>query len=108
MHACTIIARNYPAHARVLAKSFRSNHPTGRFSTLILDDLEHEIGDNEPFEVIRPSEIMDIREFIGWRCATPLSNCRQQSSRGFFRPFSAGARRTHIPRSRHPVLRTHR
>ena len=33
------------------------------FTTLILDDLEHEIGATEPFEVIRPSEIMDIREF---------------------------------------------
>ena len=63
MHVCTIIARNYLAHARVLAKSFRRHHPDGRFTTLILDDLEHEIGSIEPFEVIRPADIMDIREF---------------------------------------------
>ena len=36
--ACTIIARNYLAHARVLAESFFQHHAGGRFAVLIVDD----------------------------------------------------------------------
>lgn len=35
--ACTIIARNYLAHARVLYRSFRKFHPDAPFSVLVFD-----------------------------------------------------------------------
>lgn len=58
MNICSIIARNYLAHARVLAESFRIHHPDGRCVVLVIDD---ELGsldtDGEPFEVIRPSDL---------------------------------------------------
>ncbi len=53
VHACTIVARNYLAHARVLATSFLAQHPEGRFTVLIIDDRFGEVtGSCEPFEVI--------------------------------------------------------
>ena len=64
MNACTIIAWNYLAHARVLAQSFRSHHPAGRFSVLLLDDPLGEFpGHREDFHVVRPQDIMEQREF---------------------------------------------
>src|SRR4029079_12930896 len=36
--ACTIIAGNYLAHARVLAESFFTHHPDGSFTALVVDD----------------------------------------------------------------------
>ncbi len=54
IHACTIIARNYLAHARVLASSFRAQHPEARFTVLVTDDRFGEVtGDGEPFEVMQ-------------------------------------------------------
>jgi glycosyltransferase involved in cell wall biosynthesis len=38
MNACTIIAGNYVAHARVLAESFLTHHPGGTFTVLVVDD----------------------------------------------------------------------
>ena len=38
MNICTIVARNYVAHARVLAKSFLEIHPEGTCSVLVIDD----------------------------------------------------------------------
>ncbi len=38
MHACTIVARNYLAQARVLADSLRRHHPDGTFVVLLVDD----------------------------------------------------------------------
>jgi glycosyltransferase involved in cell wall biosynthesis/2-polyprenyl-3-methyl-5-hydroxy-6-metoxy-1,4-benzoquinol methylase len=38
VNICTIIARNYLAHARVLAESFRKIHPDGTCSVLVIDD----------------------------------------------------------------------
>jgi glycosyltransferase involved in cell wall biosynthesis/2-polyprenyl-3-methyl-5-hydroxy-6-metoxy-1,4-benzoquinol methylase len=64
VNACTIIARNYLAQARVLADSFLAHHSSSRLSVLVLDDREREIGHSEPFEVIRPTEIgLSRREF---------------------------------------------
>ena len=58
MNACTIIAKNYVAQARVLARSFAEHHPGGRFWTLIIDDFtEHIDPAREPFEVLTPSDI---------------------------------------------------
>src|SRR5579871_6111376 len=36
--ACTIIAGNYLAAARVLADSFFTHHPDGSFTVLVVDD----------------------------------------------------------------------
>ena len=58
MDACTIIAKNYVAQARVLARSFAEHQPDGRFWTLIIDEFEGFIDPaSEPFEVLTPAAI---------------------------------------------------
>jgi hypothetical protein len=58
MHVCTIVARNYLAAARVLARSFAAHNPGGTCWTLVIDDPDHDIdGADEPFEVVRPDEL---------------------------------------------------
>ena len=62
MIACTIVARNYLAHAQVLAESFRRHHPGSRFVVLVID------GDQAPFDqnqldVLTPSSVMDTNVF---------------------------------------------
>jgi glycosyltransferase involved in cell wall biosynthesis len=57
--ACTIIAGNYLAAARVLAESFFAHHPEGSFTVLLVDD-EHE-------EIVPASEIDHRIEW--WRLA---------------------------------------
>lgn len=53
MNICTIIAKNYVAHARVLARSFRAHHPEGTCSVLIVDDTSGHIDPAaEPFELL--------------------------------------------------------
>jgi glycosyltransferase involved in cell wall biosynthesis len=56
--ACTIIARNYLAHARVLADSFRRHHPDGDFTVLLIDDEERRWNDaDRDLRVLRPGDI---------------------------------------------------
>ena len=58
MNICTIIARNYVAHARVLAESFREHHPEGTCSVLVIDDPKGFIDPaDEPFELLTIDEI---------------------------------------------------
>lgn len=58
IHACTIIARNYLAAARVLARSFFEHHPDGTFSTLIVDESRADVDrSTEPFEVLNPEDV---------------------------------------------------
>jgi glycosyltransferase involved in cell wall biosynthesis len=58
MDICTIIAKNYVAQARVLARSFGKYHPGGRVWTLIIDDFADHIDPaQEPFEVLTPSDV---------------------------------------------------
>jgi glycosyltransferase involved in cell wall biosynthesis len=58
LNICTIIARNYAAHARVLARSFAATHPDGHFSVLVIDEAEGYLDPaKEPFEVIRLDQI---------------------------------------------------
>lgn len=58
MNICTIIARNYAAHARVLGESFKRAHPDGTFSVLVVDDPTGFIDSaEEPFEVLAIDEI---------------------------------------------------
>ena len=53
MNICTIIARNYVAHARVLAESFQKVHPEGTCSVLVIDDPSGYIEPaEEPFELL--------------------------------------------------------
>jgi glycosyltransferase involved in cell wall biosynthesis len=55
---CTIIAKNYVAYARVLARSFREHHPDSRCHTLVIDDVEGKLdADEEPFELVTPAQI---------------------------------------------------
>jgi glycosyltransferase involved in cell wall biosynthesis/SAM-dependent methyltransferase len=55
---CTIIARNYVAHARVLAESFRAAHPSGTCTVLVIDDPTGFIdAAEEPFEVLTIEQI---------------------------------------------------
>jgi glycosyltransferase involved in cell wall biosynthesis len=58
VNICTIIARNYVAHARVLAESFNRFHPDGTCSVLVIDDPSGFIdADSEPFELITLDQI---------------------------------------------------
>jgi len=57
VNVCTIVARNYLAHARVLASSFREHHPDGEFWTLILDAPESAHLAHEPFRSLRGTEV---------------------------------------------------
>jgi glycosyltransferase involved in cell wall biosynthesis/2-polyprenyl-3-methyl-5-hydroxy-6-metoxy-1,4-benzoquinol methylase len=56
--ACTIVARNYLSHARILATSFFAHHPDGAFTTLIIDDEERTVDcAGEPFQCVRLCDI---------------------------------------------------
>jgi glycosyltransferase involved in cell wall biosynthesis len=58
MDVCTIIAKNYVAHARVLARSFAEHNPDGRFWVLVVDDCENYLdADIEPFRLLTPNDI---------------------------------------------------
>ena len=58
MDACTIIAKNYVAFARVLARSYLEHHPGARFHVLVIDDLDDRIDPAaEPFEVVRVGDL---------------------------------------------------
>lgn len=58
MEVCTIIAKNYLSHARVLARSLAEHAPGSRLWTLIIDDYTSYIDPaHEPFEVLSPSDI---------------------------------------------------
>ncbi len=58
MNICTIIAKNYVAHARVLAESFQTVEPEGRCSVLVIDDFEDYLDPaGEPFELVGVDEI---------------------------------------------------
>lgn len=58
MQVCTIIAKNYAAYARVLARSVARHHPGSRLWTLVIDDFGGYLDPaDEPFEVLTPSDI---------------------------------------------------
>ena len=58
MNVCTIIAKNYLAHARVLAESFQRHHPDGRCFVLVIDETDGYVDPaQEPFVLVRPGEI---------------------------------------------------
>jgi GT2 family glycosyltransferase/glycosyltransferase involved in cell wall biosynthesis len=55
--ACTIIARNYLSHARVLAASYREHHPDGRFYLLVVDDLPAGVEAGEGIHTVGSDEL---------------------------------------------------
>src|SRR5215210_1784943 len=58
MNICTIIAKNYIAHARVLAQSYKEHHPEGTCHVLVIDETEGYIDASlEPFELVTPAHL---------------------------------------------------
>jgi len=58
LNVCTIIAKNYVAQARVLARSLAEHQPEARLWTLIIDDFSGFIDPGqEPFEVLTPAGV---------------------------------------------------
>jgi hypothetical protein len=71
VNVCTIVARNYLAHARVIASSFREHHPDRRFWTLILDAPESADRAHEPFRsLMAPRPASTPPNTTGW----PIDN----------------------------------
>ena len=63
MNICTIIAKNYLAHARVLAESFSEHHPEGTCYVLVIDDVDGYIdAAAEPFELVTPAQL-DLEDY---------------------------------------------
>lgn len=61
--ACTIVARNYLAHARVFAASFLEHHPRGRVVVLLLDGRDDETDDEAPYETLGPRDVLSDDDF---------------------------------------------
>lgn len=58
MNVCTIIAKNYLAYARVLAKSLTEHHPGSRLWALIVDDFSRYVDPaQEPFVALTPADV---------------------------------------------------
>jgi glycosyltransferase involved in cell wall biosynthesis/GT2 family glycosyltransferase len=53
----TIVARNYLAHARVLAASLARHNPNVRLRVVVLDDPHHSIHSEPSFEIIHADEL---------------------------------------------------
>lgn len=58
MQFATVIALNYLAHARVLARSLAGSNPSARLAVLVIDaDVRGWRGADESFDVVRPSDL---------------------------------------------------
>src|SRR5262245_43652785 len=57
MRVCTIIASNYLAHARVLARSLARHHRGARLTALVIDADRHMDDRNEPFDLLTIDEL---------------------------------------------------
>ncbi len=69
LHICTIVARNYLAHARVLARSFQEHQPGGRCHVLVIDDHDGSVrAEDEPFDLV-PVEALELPEWDEMRAA---------------------------------------
>jgi hypothetical protein len=79
---CTIIAKNYVAHARVLAESFLAKHPAGKCFVLVVDDYEGCIDPaQEVFDVIGVNELQipNVRSFCFKYNVTELATALKAS-----------------------------
>ena len=57
VQGCTIVARNYLAQARVLARSFRQYHPDWPFVILVIDDPDNEESPRDGVHLLNLNEI---------------------------------------------------
>ncbi|HEY4095230.1 MAG TPA: methyltransferase domain-containing protein [Baekduia sp.] len=58
MNVCTIVAKNYLAHARVLARSLSAQHPDSQLTVLVLDDLDGYVDPaQEPYRLLGPADL---------------------------------------------------
>jgi hypothetical protein len=57
MHGCTVVARNFLPHARVLADSFLHHNPGARFSVLVVDESARSGAAVEHFDVVVPADL---------------------------------------------------
>ena len=57
VHACTIVAANYSAHARVLAESFHREHPDGTFTVLVIDRFTRPFAAEPRTRYLNPDQI---------------------------------------------------
>lgn len=57
MDCCTIASLRQLASVRVLADSFGRHHPGARTFAVILDDVWEEVGEDEPFTVLRVDDL---------------------------------------------------
>ena len=66
--ACTIVAKNYLAYARMLARSFLAHHPEGRFVVLLVDRVDGCFDpEQEPFDVLEVEQldnVPELRQFL--------------------------------------------
>ena len=71
--ACTIVARNYLPAARVLAGSYLRQHPTGRFTIMVVDALVGELtGGTDQLDLIGP-DVLTVSQQDFRRMATAYS-----------------------------------
>jgi glycosyltransferase involved in cell wall biosynthesis len=64
MRICTIIATNYLAHARVLARSVASHNPGARLAVLVVDADRDIDASHEPFDLVAVDDLeLDRSEF---------------------------------------------
>lgn len=70
MHAVTIVARNYLPMAKVLAASFLSHHPAGRFSVLLIDGDEPDRAHDEQLDILLVDDLGLPRE--EWRAMAAM------------------------------------
>ena len=74
----TIIAKNYVAQARVLARSFRALHPDAGIHVLVVDDLEGRFDPaREPFDVLTLGDlaILEVRRMCFKYTVMELARC---------------------------------
>jgi glycosyltransferase involved in cell wall biosynthesis/SAM-dependent methyltransferase len=58
VNVCTIVAKNYLAHARVLALSLREQHPDSELTVLVLDGVDGYVDPaQEPYRLLGPQDI---------------------------------------------------
>jgi hypothetical protein len=58
VNVCTIVAKNYLAHARVLALSLREQHPDSELTVLVLDGVDgYADPAQEPYRLLGPQDI---------------------------------------------------
>src|SRR5215831_10399471 len=64
MRVCTIVATNYLAHARVLARSLASHNPGVRLAVLVVDADRDIDASQEPFDLVSIDDLeLDRTEF---------------------------------------------